>query len=80
MACKKRRKKKQRKRKPYTRLGERIAALASRQWELADVLGVTQQSISHKLHGVHVITVPDLEKLARHYKVHITYFFEDWRP
>ncbi len=72
--------KKKRKRKCYTRLGERIAALARRQWELGDVLGVSQQTISKKLRGETAILVADLEKLARHYKVHMAYFFEDWRP
>lgn len=71
---------KKKKVKSYTRLGERIAALAPRQWQLADVLGVTQQTISHKLRGENAILVSDLEKFARHYKVPMIYFFEDWKP
>ena len=55
-------------------------ARATGQWALADVLGVTQQTISKKLRGETAILVSDLEKLARHYKIHMTYFFEGWRP
>jgi transcriptional regulator with XRE-family HTH domain len=71
-----RKKKGKRKVKCYTRLGERIAALAPRQWALADVLGVSQQTVSKKLQGETAISVTDLERFARHYKVHMTYFFE----
>ncbi|MHC4202707.1 MAG: helix-turn-helix domain-containing protein [Planctomycetota bacterium] len=72
--------KKIRKVRLYTRLGGRIAALGDRQRALAKVLRVSQQTISKKLRGETAILVTDLEKLARHYKVHMTYFFEDWRP
>lgn len=64
-------------RKPgeYTELGRKIARLASSQNELAEILGLTQQSISGKLRGRIAISIDDLRSLAEHYAVPITYFF-----
>ena len=61
----------------YTQIGKRIAALAGRQQDIAEILGVTQQSISKKLRGDTAILVADLERLAEHFSVPLTYFFED---
>ena len=66
-----------RKVRAYTPLGARIAALGKRQRELARVLRVSQQTISKKLRGETAIMVSDLEKLGKHYKVPLTYFFEE---
>ena len=65
-----------RKVRAYTALGAKIAALGKRQRELARVLRVSQQTISKKLRGETAIMVSDLEKLGKHYKVPLTYFFE----
>jgi len=64
----------------YSRLGKRIAALGKRQRDIARVLGVSQQTVSKKLLGQTGISVVDLEMLAVHYGVPMTYFFEDWTP
>lgn len=60
----------------YTQIGKRIAALAGRQQDIAEVLGVSQQSVSKKLRGDTAILVADLERLAKHFNVPLTYFFE----
>ncbi|MHC4200909.1 MAG: helix-turn-helix domain-containing protein [Planctomycetota bacterium] len=61
----------------YTPLGFKIATIGKRQRELARVLRVSQQTISKKLRGETAIMVSDLEKLGKHYKVPLTYFFEE---
>ena len=66
-----------RKVRAYTPLGVKIAAIGKRQRELARVLRVSQQTISKKLRGETAIMVSDLEKLGKHYKVPLTYFFEE---
>ena len=66
-----------RKRCLYTDVGKRIAALAKDQTELGRILGVSKQSISLKLRGENALFVSDLEKLASHYGVPLTYFVED---
>jgi transcriptional regulator with XRE-family HTH domain len=60
----------------YCKIGERIASLARTQTELGRVLGVAQQSVSKKLRGECAILLSDLEKLARHYDIPLTFFFE----
>ena len=73
-------KKRGRKHFKYTPLGKRMAALAKTtnvQIELGKVLGVEQQTISKKLRGECAILVSDLRKLAKRYRVKMTYFFED---
>ena len=60
----------------YTPLGNRIAELGSTQSELIKVLKVGQQTISKKLRGECSISVSDLEKLAKYFKVPMTFFFE----
>ena len=64
------------KRRDYTEVGKRIAALARYQRELAAVLGISQQSVSNKLRGEHAISQSDLQELARHFGVPLIYFFE----
>ncbi|MHC4253070.1 MAG: helix-turn-helix domain-containing protein, partial [Planctomycetota bacterium] len=66
-----------RKIRDYIRIGHRIAALGNRQRHIAAVLGVSQQTISKKLRGETAILLSDLERLATHYSVPMTYFFED---
>ena len=66
-----------RKVRAYTKIGKRISTLGKRQRELARVLQVSQQTISKKLRGETAILLSDFEKLAKHYKVPITYFCEE---
>jgi len=60
----------------YTPLGNRIIELGGQQSVLAQILQVSQQTISKKLRGLCAISVSDLEKLAKHFKVPMTAFFE----
>ena len=64
-----------RRHRPYTKYGDRIAALGV-QREIAGALGVTQQTVSKKLQGQTVLTVPDLEKLSKKFNLPMTYFVE----
>ena len=64
----------ERKRKIYTVLGRKIAHLARNQSELATVLELTQQSVSGKLSGKIAVTLHDMELLAKHYEVPMSYF------
>jgi transcriptional regulator with XRE-family HTH domain len=61
----------------YTPIGDRISTLGRRQRMIAGVLGVSQQTVSKKLRGETAILLSDLEKIAAHYKVPLTYFFEE---
>jgi transcriptional regulator with XRE-family HTH domain len=61
----------------YTPLGRKIKALAKNQSEIAQVLGLTQQSISGKFCGKIAVSIDDLEKLSAHFDVPIVYFFMD---
>ena len=61
----------------YTDIGYRIADLGKRQRQIAKVLRVSQQTVSKKLRGETAILLSDLQKLAAHYKVPLTYFFEE---
>jgi transcriptional regulator with XRE-family HTH domain len=72
-----RRGRKAQRKKLYTTLGARIAALADGQDELANVLRVSQQSVSKKLRGKVGILVSELERLSAHYRVPMVYFFEE---
>ena len=63
-----------RKRRVYTEIGKKMARLAKNQAELADVLNLTQQSVSGKLSGKIAVTLRDLECLADHYEVPLCYF------
>ena len=60
----------------YTPLGNRIAELGSSQRELAKIMKLSQQTISKKMRGEVTVAVSDLEMLAKHFKVPMTYFFE----
>ena len=66
-----------RKVRDYTAIGDRITTLGKRQREIAGVLGVSQQTVSKKLRGETAILLSDFEKIAAHYKVPLTYFFEE---
>ena len=66
-----------RKVKAYTDIGHRIADLGTRQRKLAKVLRVSQQTVSKKLRGETAILLADFERLAAHYKVPMTFFFEE---
>ena len=57
----------------YSKYGKRISALGL-QREIAKALGLSQQTVSKKLRGVILLTVPDLEKLSKKFKVPMTYF------
>ena len=59
----------------YTPLGNRIAELGGTQTALAKAMKISQQTISKKMRGEVAIAVSDLEKLAKHFKVPMTYFF-----
>jgi transcriptional regulator with XRE-family HTH domain len=64
-----------RRHRPYTKYGDRIAALGV-QKEIAKALGITQQTVSKKLRGECGLYVTDLEKIAKKFKVPMTYFVE----
>jgi transcriptional regulator with XRE-family HTH domain len=66
-----------RKVRAYTKVGRRIAELGGRQHKIARVLGVSQQTVSKKLRGETAILLSDLETLARHYRVPVSYFVEE---
>ena len=63
-----------RRHKVYTPLGRKVSRLAKNQAELAQVLRLSQQSVSGKLLGKIAITLHDLEQLAAHYRVPLIYF------
>lgn len=58
----------------YTPMGKQIAKLGRNQSEIAEVLGLTQQSVSGKLNGKIAITINDLETLCKAYDLPMTYF------
>jgi transcriptional regulator with XRE-family HTH domain len=62
----------------YVRIGHRLSELG-RQVDLAKALGVSQQTISKKLRGECAIMLSDLERLARKFKVSVTWFFEGYK-
>jgi transcriptional regulator with XRE-family HTH domain len=63
-----------RKRGRYTPLGEKIGSLATNQAELAEVLDLTQQSVSGKLTGKIAVTLHDIEVLSEHYNIPLIFF------
>ena len=65
-----------RKIRAYTAVGKRIASLGKRQHAIAKALKISQQTVSKKLRGETAILLSDFEKLAKYYKVSVTYFFE----
>ena len=52
----------------------KVARLGGSQAQIADILGLTQQSVSGKLTGKIAITLRDTAKLADHYDVPTMYF------
>ena len=72
---------KHRKNMKYTQYGDRIADLTPgrKQAPIAKALRVSQQTVSKKLRGECVISVPDLERLAKKFGVPMTYFFDGKR-
>jgi transcriptional regulator with XRE-family HTH domain len=65
-----------RKIRAYSAVGKRIASLGKRQVAIAKAMKISQQTVSKKLRGECAILLSDLEKLAKHYEVPVTYFFE----
>ena len=61
----------------YSRIGTRIAELG-RQVDLAKALGLSQQTTSKKLRGECAIMLSDLERLAKKFKLPLTWFFEGY--
>jgi transcriptional regulator with XRE-family HTH domain len=59
----------------YTPMGKKIYALAKNQAELADILKLTQQSVSGKLNGKIATSIEDLETLSQYYRCPVIYFF-----
>ena len=62
----------------YVRIGRRLAELGN-QREVAKALGVSQQTVSKKLRGECAIMLSDLERIAKKFKVPVTWFFEGYR-
>ena len=61
----------------YNRIGTRLAELG-RQVDLAKALGISQQTVSKKLRGECAIMLSDLERLAKKFKIPVTWFFEGY--
>jgi len=61
----------------YNRIGTRLAELG-RQVDLAKALGVSQQTVSKKLRGECAIMLSDIERLAKKFKLSVTWFFEGY--
>jgi len=66
----------------YTPMGQKIADCGMSQKQLAQTLGLTQQSISGKLTGKIAIALDDLQKLATAFELPVFYFFlpEEFTP
>ena len=64
--------------KNYTRIGHRIAELGP-QAVVAKALGVSQQTTSKKLRGGCAILLADLERIAKKFKLPMTWFFEGYK-
>jgi transcriptional regulator with XRE-family HTH domain len=59
----------------YSQIGRKIAMLGLTQYELAEIMGLTQQSVSGKMTGRISVRLDDLEKLAEHLDLPLLYFF-----
>jgi transcriptional regulator with XRE-family HTH domain len=57
----------------YTAVGKRIATLG-RQVDIAKALGVSQQTVSKKLRGEVIVTLPDLERLGKKFGKPVCFF------
>ena len=62
----------------YTRIGHRIAELGT-QIVVAKAMGISQQTMSKKLRGEVAITLSDLERIAKKFKLPMTWFFEGYK-
>jgi transcriptional regulator with XRE-family HTH domain len=62
----------------YSRIGHRIAELGT-QAVVAKALGISQQTVSKKLRGETAILLADLERIAKEFKLPITWFFEGYK-
>jgi transcriptional regulator with XRE-family HTH domain len=60
----------------YTALGTRINEVGKRQQIIADAMGISQQTVSKKLRGETAVLVRDLEKLADHFELPMSYWFD----
>ncbi len=67
----------QRTRGEYTVLGHRVLQAGRRQVAIAKVLDLSQQSVSQKLRGDTEWKVSELQKLAAHFEVPVSFFFEE---
>ncbi len=61
----------------YSRIGTRIAELGT-QAVIAEAMGISQQTVSKKLRGECAILLADLERLAKKFKIPVTWFFEGY--
>lgn len=62
----------------YTAIGQRIAALAKNQTEIANAIGTSQQNVSFKLTGKVDISIDELRKISDHYNIPLLYFIEPY--
>ena len=58
----------------YTPMGRKIAQLAVNQAEIAQILDLTQQSVSGKFTGKIAVTIKDMELLSAAFDVPMIYF------
>ena len=61
----------------YSRIGTRIAELGTQAF-VAKALGISQQTVSKKLRGETAILLSDLERIAKKFKLPVTWFFEGY--
>jgi transcriptional regulator with XRE-family HTH domain len=61
----------------YCRIGRRLAELGP-QRVLAKALRISQQTVSKKLRGETAILLADMERIARKFKLPMTWFFEGY--
>ena len=70
--------KRKRRFRDYTSIGTRLAELG-RQRVLAKALGISKQTVSMKLRGDTAILLSDLERIAKKFKLPVTWFFEGYK-
>lgn len=64
-----------RRNKQYTAVGRKVSSIFKNQRDLAEVLGLTQQSVSGKLTGKIAISIDDLEKISEFTGYPVAWFF-----